>query len=161
MQALGSLHTEGKATLFFAAVTTMSLSNRTEKPDKHKPRVKITTDSSRSLSVIEIEGAVSPDDLINALKRFYEGEYTLNLMWDYTRAELTGFNKDELERIIEVAKQYAPLRERGKTALVTTRAVDYGFFRMYELLAEFEGHPLAHSVFNEIKKALDWLDSEE
>ncbi len=115
----------------------------------------------KKLTTITVKGSVSADQLIKILEDFYQGEFTLNLLWDLSLTDASELKKHELEEVISVAKKHAHLRRGGKTAIVASRQVDYGIGRMYEILAEIENHPLLHYVSNDIQKAKDWFEMKD
>jgi hypothetical protein len=122
---------------------------------------KQSTDAEKDLTTIAVKGRIQTNEFIQALENFYQGEYTLNLLWDLTAADISEMEKHQMEEIISTAKKYAHLRPGGKTAIVTTRAVDYGISRMFEILAEIKNHPIRHHVFYDIKEAKNWLEMQD
>jgi len=119
------------------------------------------TDVGQNLTVITANGSVTSDDIIGALEDFYKHSYTLNLLWDFTRAHETGIDKPQMHRIVEAAKSHAHLRAGGKTAIVGPEDAQFGVGRMYEAFSELAGHPVAHGVFRSVREALVWLNTKE
>ena len=111
----------------------------------------------KRLTAITVKGIVSSDQLIQILEDFYQGEFTLNLLWDLSLADLSGLRRTQLENVMLYAKRQAHLRPGGRTAIVTSGQLHYGIGRMYEILAEVQNHPLSHYVFNDLQEAKDWL----
>ena len=83
----------------------------------------------------------------------------MNILWDLSGSDLSELTSDHLRQIISVAKQYAHLRERGKTALYATVPLGFGIARMYEILAEANQVPIPNRVFRSIDEAMAWLES--
>jgi hypothetical protein len=82
-------------------------------------------------------------------------------LWDLSNSSLSELNSDKLREIISVAKQYAHLREGGKTALFTTAPLGFGIARMYEILADANQLPIPNRVFRSLDEAMAWLESDQ
>jgi len=113
----------------------------------------------KNLTVIEVSGRLTVNEVISFFKEFYESEFTLNLLWDLSKSDLSGLTGDHLRKIISSAKKYAHLREGGKTALYTAVPLGFGIARMYEILAEANQVPIPNRVFRSIDEAMAWLES--
>jgi hypothetical protein len=124
-------------------------------------QIKRKIEKHKDLTIIEVVGKVSANEIIDTFKEFYESEYTLNVLWDLSNSSLSGLNSDKLRQIISVAKQHAHLREGGKTALFTTTPLGFGIARMYEILAEANQLPIPNRVFRSLDDAMAWLESDK
>ena len=113
----------------------------------------------KNLTIIEVTGKVASKEIIDTMKEMYASEFSLNLLWDLSRSDLSKITADQIRRIVDAAKQYAHLREGGKTALFTTVPVGFGIARMYEILAEANQHPIPNRVFRSFDEAMEWLES--
>ncbi len=117
------------------------------------------TDQSKQLTTFVATGEVSFSDIIRALKPFFEGHATKNVLWDFREAQPDVDNLTEnIDKLAEHSDKERELRSTGKTALVGTKDLMYGLLRMYETFANI--HSLAHSVkaFRTIEEAYQWLD---
>jgi hypothetical protein len=120
--------------------------------------VQQTVDQEKDLTTIRLAGRVRVDEFIRILEGFYEHGFTKNLLWDFSRADISSAERQELEKILSVAKRYAHLRPDGKTAILAPKTLDYGVGRMYEVLAEHGEHPVSHAVFTGMWRAAEWLE---
>jgi hypothetical protein len=110
-----------------------------------------------SLTILTVVGEVTSGEVVGALEQFLKGGVTRDLLWDFRGAKLSAIHRDDIERIIAVAKAGAHLRPDGRTALVVGDLLSFGISRMYELLAELKDHPIRHHVFRDVEEALAWL----
>ena len=116
-------------------------------------------EDENDLTIMVVHGQITADMIIAALVGFYEGAFTSRLIWDYTDADLTEVQNDELRQISSVAVSYAHLRKEGQTAIVMPETLGFGLGRMYEIICENNESPIHYNVFKDIEKAREWLSS--
>lgn len=109
------------------------------------------------LTIITVVGSIETEDIIRHLADFYDQFNTSKLIWDFSRAEGEHIDGRQLRRIVDAAKSQAHLREGGATAIVVPRSSQFGVARMYEILSDLAGHPIAHAVFRSLEEARAWL----
>jgi len=112
-----------------------------------------------SLTILSVVGKVTYTEVIGALNDFYNQNFTLNLLWDFSEADLQSATSEELQKIIAVAKGYAHLRLAGKTGVIMKNDLGFGLGRMYEILSEIKEHPIYHHIFRSKDEALAWLET--
>jgi len=113
------------------------------------PGSKITTATGR--------GRVTASDLLATLQAFYDNAPTLLALCDLSDADLSSLSTEELTRIVQFTERRAEVRRGGKTAIATSRSLEYGMARMYEILAEAYAHPVKIRAFHTREEALQWL----
>ncbi len=109
------------------------------------------------LTVHRVRGELQDDDLRRTGMRFYAQGVTLNVLWDFSGADLTKIPSEELIRIVDEVKTYAHSREGGRTALVLTADVNYGLGRMVEMASESMDMPFVFRSFRSLDQAAAWL----
>lgn len=122
-------------------------------------QIRKKTIKKKDLTILDVRGKVSVNDIIDALEKFYQSSCTLQLLWDLSESDLTGITADHLRKILSVAKDYAYLRKGGKTAFFISGSLGYGITRMYENIAGVHNHPVALNVFRSRDEAMKWLES--
>lgn len=110
------------------------------------------------LTIFTISGSLNYKEIIAAIKEISPSEHTTNNLWDLSRADFENVKEANMRKIIGVSKEIAPLRESGKTAIVTPTDLGYGLSRMYEILAEAKGSPISYRAFRNLQDARNWLD---
>jgi hypothetical protein len=113
---------------------------------------------TKNLTIIEVSGRVTLEELIDEISSFYRSEYTANLIWEFSNADVSEMQSDHLRQIICHAQKFVDLRQNGKTALVMPGSLAFGLGRMYEILAEIEDLPRTLAVVRDIREAMAWLD---
>lgn len=118
-------------------------------------------DHSRELTIFVGSGKVSIDDILEALRPFFEGQVTRDIIWDFSEVQpdvgdLTG----QLRRLVKFSDRARELRAEGKTALVSKMDLVYGLLRMYQAFAELRGLAHAVRVFRTTEEAHRWIDDE-
>jgi hypothetical protein len=114
-------------------------------------------DSENGLTVFTVTGAVSAAEIIEAIRDFYEGTVTSNVIWDFSGSDLFKITAADVKHIANLSANYADRRPSGKTAIVGSDALTYGLLRMYEMIKEFDDLPFFTETFRNADEALKWL----
>jgi hypothetical protein len=109
------------------------------------------------VTIMAASGKITAGQIIDVLIDYYEGEFTSNLIWDYTDADLTDIANADLQRISSASRRYTHLRKKGKTAIVVTEPLGFGLGRMYEIINEMEENPVRYNIFKTRQEALEWM----
>ena len=112
---------------------------------------------SESLTIMTVSGVLTCEEIINSFEDFLKLHVTPDLLWDFSDASLYKITFEDMERIIEVAKSLAYLRNNGKTALFVPTDISFGLSELYGFMAEQSEYPVQVCVFKSLEKALEWL----
>ena len=123
--------------------------------------IKVSIDQNRQVTIHEVVGFITADEVISAFEEFASKSPTQYLLWDFSGAEVSSITSDGLRKIVSVGKTKAHLRPGGKTALLVSGDLEFGIARMYEMLAEVHDHPIRHRIFTAKEEAINWLLSGE
>ena len=123
----------------------------------------ITTsvDSDKQLTTHTVIGEASFEEGMTTLKQFWEGQPTMNVLWDFRKASLARVSSEETEAIMNYIKRHSEKRSGGKTALVVSGDLEYGLSRMSQMLADLHSISLQMEVFRSFKEAIQWLGQGE
>jgi len=110
------------------------------------------------LTIFKATGVLQQKEQLKTLQSFYEGSPTTLLLWDLREVTKGMSTYDEVEELLSYVKKKARLRKGGKTAIVTSTDISYGWGRMTASLATAKSIPLQIQVFRSIKEAAKWLD---
>ena len=119
--------------------------------------IEIYTDIEKRITTHVVTGKISIDGIISVLEEFYSKTPDFHLLWDFSGADVSGFKKQGLEKILYAAKEFAKSKNVGKRAIVAPTDLGYGLARMYETFTELLNHSVSHKVFRSKNKAMDWL----
>ena len=111
----------------------------------------------KSLTVYKVKRLLSAEEMISAIKTFYTENMTFNVLLDLTEADLSLISTDEIIQIVREIRTYADARAGGRTALVFSRALEYGLGRMSEAFYQMENIPIDIRSFRNLEKAEAWL----
>jgi len=114
-------------------------------------------DERSQLSVHTIEGAINDDDIITTIEEYNRGEPTLFVIWDFSDADLSGFNEENIQFMLKFGKHYTANQTGGKTALVLPDDMQFGLGRMVEAYAELMGIDRPIRSFRSQAAARRWL----
>jgi hypothetical protein len=114
---------------------------------------------NRNLTTFVCTGAITSDDILDAVTAFYGGNPTLHIIWDFTAVDLSKLTGDEIRAIAKKAKGLDHSRDGGRTALVASEDAAFGLGRMYEIFAEITELTAAIRVVRTMEDANQWIDS--
>jgi len=117
-----------------------------------------TLDEERDLTIFAVEGELTFVEQMAALRKFYEGTPTCNVIWDFRQLEGYRISSDELREIISFVKDRGKDRLGGKTALVSSTDLDFGLSRMSQAYADHEELPWRIESFRSMAEAFTWID---
>ncbi len=118
------------------------------------------SDSENDMTVFTVIGKVTTNELVAAINDFYEDSVTSNILWDFTKGDLSEIRSSDVELIANLSVKYAEKRSSGKTAIVGSDDLTFGLSRMYEITKKFVKLPFETQAFRDIDKAFKWLLSD-
>ena len=122
-------------------------------------QIDIRTEKERDLTFIVISGKVTAADLVDTLKRFYDSDITSNILWDFSKSDVSDLVPGDLSTLVHVARRYAHLRPNGKSAFIASGEFALGVGSMYSSLSMLKSHTISNAIFRSMEEALDWLAS--
>jgi hypothetical protein len=123
--------------------------------------IKSNIDKEKDLTTYVLSGETSTDHLLKALKSFFNGNITANVLWDLREAEFgEGIPSANLKELAVYSKKKQPEKARGKIAIVASSDLGFGMSRIFEVYAELEGVKNPVQVYRSMKKAMKWLEEE-
>ena len=114
-------------------------------------------ETEKDLTIVTAEGAISADDLLDWGNSYYEGRITPLILWDVTKADLSGIQSDKLRKIAEIMSRISEARRGGKTAFVYDNPLEFGIGRMFQAYSEMEDMPFQVQSFRNFHEARKWL----
>ncbi|MDX9893991.1 hypothetical protein [Desulfofustis limnaeus] len=107
-------------------------------------------------------GRIDVRDVIEALTHFYADEQqTINSLWDFTDADLSGLSAHDIQMIADFVAVHAQERVGSKAALVFSSDLEYGLGRMIDAQLEIELAPVFLQSFKNKEAAQLWLNRPE
>jgi len=119
--------------------------------------IETIVDSQGDLSVFTVNGELTADEIIERVEEYYTKHPTKLVLWIMGDVDLSAITREEIERIIQIAKKNTGKRKEGKTAIVGSKDVEYGLARMYEAYTGFENLPYEYKIFKDVDEAKEWL----
>jgi hypothetical protein len=123
--------------------------------------ITLKVDKKRNLTIFSLTGELTMNEILGALKSFWEGrELTLNTLWDTRNAVVTKLKSSEIGNIARFIGQYRNRfeeRKNGKAAIVATTDLQYGLSRILETLYQRENVPIKLQPFRTMEEAIQWL----
>ncbi len=114
-------------------------------------------ETEKDLTIVTVEGVISADDLLDWGNSYYEGQITSLILWDVTKADLSGLQSDKLRKIAEIMSRISEARRGGKTAFVYDNPLEFGIGRMFQAYSEMEDMPFQVQSFRSFHEARKWL----
>jgi hypothetical protein len=124
----------------------------------------ITTcfDYARGLVTHTGTGDLSVEEIANAFEARLENpdfRRGMHVLWDCRWATISSLSTQDVEQLIKFNSRHVNARGAGDSAIVLSKAVDYGIGRMFEFYAC--GLPWRTAVFRDLESAIRWLGSPE
>lgn len=123
--------------------------------------IKVYVDRDKDLTTHVVIGKSTPGQIASALEEFYKNSPTRYLLWDFSQVENFDIPNEELIKLLSIAKKYAHVRKKGKTAFINPGDFAFGMGRMYETFTEIYKHPIPTRTFRSHDEAMKWLFEEE
>ena len=118
-------------------------------------------DETNKLTVFKATGVLRYDEIISAVKSFYEGQPTENVLWDLSDITEIQLTSEQVESIVSLSKRFNSARSKGKTAFVAQNDLVYGLSRMFNTLGEISGAPFQRWAFRSMEEAYQWFSEED
>jgi hypothetical protein len=118
-------------------------------------------DHDKALTIHTVTGEPLFEEIIAAVKQFYESKPTKNVLWDLRKASLVHVSYAELRKILDYVSPMAEKRAGGKTALVGTKDLEFAMSRTFKTFSEIGNLPFQVEAFRSIEEANQWLDEED
>ena len=120
-----------------------------------------TVNDDRTLTLLTVIGEVSFDEMKEAIEGFWRSpELTLNVLWDYSRADMRNISRSKQETLVRLGRKFAHrLAERsgGKAAIIAPRHLEFAMNRASETLSQMQGYPFEVRTFRTAEEATAWL----
>jgi len=118
-----------------------------------------TVDLSMQLTIHRCQGKVAVTDIEKIIVAFYDKEPTLNVLWDFSEADLSKVTIGEIEQLAKTVNAVSHSRTSGKSAIISPHDISFGLSRVYQAFAESGDVKSTTKVFRNEQEALDWLKS--
>jgi hypothetical protein len=115
-------------------------------------------DRSRQLAEVHVTGIVTFEDFVRHFESYADAGPTLRELYDFRGLEDARLSSEDVRTLVQIGKSRSAERvASSKTALLAGDALEFGLYRMYELLGELEGLPWETQVFQSHDDAREWL----
>jgi|GEM_PF-1287953 len=119
--------------------------------------VSVVVHEEWDLTETVMEGELTVSDVMSELGRFFDRPITKRVMWDLSQAGFSKLNSVDIEQISLAAAPLLRVRSGGKSAVVATSDLGYGFSRMYQAYRDINHVTLPYKSFRTRQEAIDWL----
>ncbi len=116
--------------------------------------------AEQSLTLFVSHGRVTAAELAQGIERFYAEGATRHVLWDFTQADLSGIQREDVHGLVEKTLAYRAQRPAGRTALVFSSELGFGLGRMFDSLQGVAENPVEHRSFRDAESARRWLLAE-
>lgn len=119
--------------------------------------IKISRNEEQDLTIHDVTGPVSEEEMYEALENFYKREPSALLLWDMSQADVSHVTSNILHRFIEKSAELGMFREGVRTAIAAPKDLQYGLARMSEAFVKITSAPFSFNAFRTREQALQWL----
>jgi hypothetical protein len=117
----------------------------------------IRVDSQADLTVYTMVGRASAEQVRDVILKFYDGNVTLNVLWDLSKSDVSHLTSSEIHTVAQTPRRFSNIRSGGKTAIVAPADITFGLTRMYEFLTGVQDLPFETRTFRSTTEAYEWL----
>jgi hypothetical protein len=111
----------------------------------------------KDLTVIAATGIIEAGEAFDAVKAFYDGTPTKNVIWDFRGVAMTYVSEDEISRLFDYSMKHLLKRQYGKTALVAPGDHDFDMAKKTSTFSELTDTPWDMQAFRTIEEAAEWI----
>lgn len=116
------------------------------------------TDPDRKLTIFTATGLILFEEVLFALKAFYDDKPTPNMLIDLTALPTIQVSSNEIEKLAAFQPRFEGKRAPGKTAILATADLHLGMARLFEDQNAVQDSPHAVRIFKSMESAISWLD---
>ena len=116
-------------------------------------------DEKLNLTTYVCSDQVTAKDIEEQVRALYRGTPSLNALWDFTEADVSGLSPADISRVAQQVKATSHSRAGGKTALVFSTAALTEMGALLESISEIEVPDAKIKIFNDLKGGLAWINS--
>lgn len=120
-------------------------------------RIDASCDLALALTVFSVQGSVTADDFVTAVRSNYGKHPTRNAIWDFTQCELSNIDTKALITMSDVAKEFAGKRSDPRTVFVVDDQQERSLIRLYEDILEMCGSQIECRMVPTLKEAYEML----
>ena len=119
--------------------------------------ITVDTDPNRDLTIYTATGLIEFEEVLFALKAFYEGEPTRKMLIDLTNLPEIQISPQEIQELASFQLRFDGNRATGKTAILATADSHLGLARVFEDQNAIQGSPHAFRIFKSMDSAISWI----
>ena len=119
--------------------------------------IEVRVDAQADLTVCTVLGRVAAEQVEEAILKFYDGNVTLNVLWDLSKGDVSHLTSSEIHAIAQTPRKFSHMRSGGKTAIVAPTDITFGLTRMYQLVTDVQDLPFETRIFRSTSEAYEWL----
>ena len=119
--------------------------------------IETTVDKQNDLTIHKCSGSLTDEEFTKAINSFYDGNPTMNVVWDFSKASLANTPKEFVKQSSMLVQRLGCCRRNGKSAVIASRDLEYGMARMFQIMTENGEIPFTIRVFRSFGEAKKWL----
>jgi hypothetical protein len=127
------------------------------------PMAPIVTHSDRSkdLTTHVCTGQISVDEILTAVKKYFSGEDTKDVLWDFAEAHV-DMRQPQIDRLMIYLRRVPPeeleKRRGGRVAIVPPGEYAVGVMEQFKGWSAMVDDPFEWQMFYDAEEALGWLE---
>ena len=114
-------------------------------------------DEALDLTIQTVSGEITAIEIIQKMEDYYKGKITRLLLWDFRDAKLDKISASDVRMISHLSQKYIIRKTNGKTAMVFSSDLGFGFGRMYDNTQIVGDAEVTNNSFRDMDSALEWL----
>ncbi len=119
------------------------------------------TDRSKDLTTYLCSGQISVDEILTALKEYFSGAVTKNVLWDFAEADV-DMRQPQIDRLMIYLRRLPPQklekRRGGRVAIIAPKEYVIGIMEQFKGWSAILDDLFEFQMFIDAEEALDWLE---
>ena len=123
--------------------------------------MELKIDTTKNIAHIKLTGSLGSKEILDAFETVVaNNKYKKGMgrLWDFREADLSSLTTDTVKQMAQYSLKFPPGINDVRVAFVTSRPLEYGLSRMFEMASRAKT-PI--SVFESIEEAQKWMTKRE
>ena len=119
------------------------------------------TDPSKDLTTHVCTGQISVHEILTALEKYFSGEVTKDVLWDFGEADVE-LRQPQIDKLMIYLRRVPPAelekRRGGRVAIIAPKEFVFGVMEQFKGWSAMVDDLFEFQMFIDAEEALNWLE---
>ncbi len=117
-------------------------------------------DQENKLTIFTAEGNSTFEEFMVALKSFYDGDPTLNVLWNLEQSAVWDLSGHQIKKLAQYAPRFDKSRDRAKAAIVVSDELSTAISKLFVLFGQSNELKMKIKIFKTLHDAFAWIKAD-